>query len=531
MSTAARPNIVLILADDMGYSDIGAYGSEIRTPALDSLAEEGMCFSQMYNAARCCPTRASLLTGVYPHQAGIGHMIQDHGLGQAYQGYLAENTVTIGEVLKDAGYFTAYAGKWHTSPGIPLIGEPVAALGTTRNPWPLSRGFDRFFGTMSGAANYFNPHALFDQRTPIQHLDSEFYYTDAIGEQASRMIADAAGDESPLFLHVCFTAPHWPLHARPEDIEPYSGLYEKGWDHFRTARHEAMNSTKLLQEPWEISPRDPDSRDFHADPRARREWEAQRMAVYAAQVSAMDRAIGRILRTLRDYGMDEDTAVMFLSDNGGCAEFLNEDGSDQVWPGHYARTARPGEVCRVGNVEGRVPGAPTTFMSYDLPWANVSNTPFRLFKHWVHEGGISTPFIVRWPGQVEAGGVDHHPWHVMDIMATCLDMAGARYPATRGEVPITRLEGESFLQTLRGSACERECPIFWEHEGNCAVREGKWKLVKKHGSQWELYDMDSDRTELYDLSAKHAQQRDRMIAMYRQWAERCGVLDWPLPKG
>lgn len=523
-----RPNIVVILADDMGYSDIGAYGSEINTPALDTLAHEGVRFTQMYNAARCCPTRASLLTGVYPHQAGVGHMIQDHGVGTAYQGYLSRNTVTIGEVLRDAGYKTAYAGKWHASPGIPVVGQPVAPPGTLRNPWPLSRGFERFYGTLAGACNYFNPHALFEQHNRVEAVGEDYYYTDAIGDHAGRMIDEAAADRRPLFLHVCFTAPHWPLHAKPDDIEAYRGQYRKGWDYVRTGRHEELRSRGLVDRRWEISPRDPDSREFGADPRPRQEWEATRMSVYAAQIHAMDRAIGRIIAALERNGMDENTVVMFLSDNGGCAEFLNEDGSENEWPGHYARTARPGEVCRVGNLEGVEPGGATTFMSYDLPWANVSNTPFRRYKHWVHEGGIATPFIVRWPGKSRAGNIDHNAWHVMDIMATCLELAGASYPSRRGDHDIVPLEGESFADAIVSESGGRDRPLFWEHEGNCAVRHGRWKLVKEHGSDWELYDMVADRTELHDLSRRNPEVRTRLADMYRGWAERCGVLEWPL---
>ncbi len=523
-----RPNIVVVLADDMGYSDIGAYGSEIDTLALDSLACEGVRFTQMYNAARCCPTRASLLTGVYPHQAGVGHMIQDHGVGPAYQGYLSRNTMTIGEVLQNAGYRTAYAGKWHASPGVPVVGDPIAPPGTERNPSPLSRGFERFYGTLAGASSYFNPHALFEQHNRIEAPADDYYYTDAIGEHACRMIDEAATDDRPLFLHVCFTAPHWPLHAREEDVEEFRGGYEKGWDYFRTARHEELRSRGLVDRSWEISPRDPDSREFGADPASRQRWEASRMAVYAAQVRAMDRAVGRLMDGLRRNGMDENTIVMFLSDNGGCAEFLNEDGDESEWPGHYAKTARPGEVCRVGNVEGVEPGPPTTFMSYDLPWANVSNTPFRRYKHWVHEGGIATPFIVRWPRKSRAGTIDHNPWHVMDIMATCLDVADASYPERQGTSDIVPLEGESFLDAIISESRGRDRPLFWEHEGNCAVRHGRWKLVKESGSDWELYDMLTDRTELHDLSHAKPDVREELVDMYRSWAQRCGVLEWPL---
>lgn len=522
------PNIIVILADDMGFSDIGCFGSEIATPHLDSMASKGVRFAQMYNCARCCPTRASLLTGLYPHQAGVGHMIGDAGVGPAYQGYLRTDCVTIAEVLRQHGYRTCYSGKWHASPGLPVTGTPVAEPGTERNPSPLSRGFDQFYGTLAGCANYFNPHGLMDMHQRITADTEDFYYTDVISDKACGMITDAAAEDHPFFLHACYTAPHWPLHALPEDIEKYRGTYRKGWDHFRTARHEELRGLGILNSEWDISPRDPDSRDFRVDSLARQEWEDLRMAVYAAQVESMDRGIGRILDTLRATGTEDNTMVMFLSDNGGCAEFLNEDGDGSSWPSMYRHTARQGETCVVGNIEGVSPGPSTTFMSYDLPWANVSNAPFRLYKHWVHEGGIATPCVIQWPDETQTqGGVAHRPCHVIDIMATCLDAACAKYPNEYGGRAITPMEGESVLPLLRGKEKDRERPIYWEHEGNCAVRDGEWKLVRKHPDAWELYNMDKDRTELHDLSQGNREQRGIMIKQYEEWASRCGVLDWP----
>ncbi|MBN1671040.1 MAG: arylsulfatase [Kiritimatiellae bacterium] len=524
------PNIVVILADDMGYSDIGCFGSEIRTPHLDSMAADGVRFTQMYNCARCCPTRASLLTGLYPHQAGVGLMIGDSGVGPAYQGYLRAECVTIGEVLRERGYGTYYCGKWHASPGLPLRGEPIAEPGTVRNPNPLSRGFDRFYGTLAGCANYFNPHALMDQDRRVAAVDEGYYYTDAISARACGMLDEAAAGGKPFFLHVCYTAPHWPLHARAADIERYRGTYRRGWDCFRTARHEALKGAGILSDEWPISPRDPDSRDFADDSPDRREWEALRMAVYAAQVDSMDQGIGRILAKLAEHGLAQDTLVMFLSDNGGCAEFLREDGDGKSWPSLYRHTAPSGKRCVVGNIVGLEPGPGTTFMSYDLPWANVSNSPFRLYKHWVHEGGIATPFVVRWPSGARGGRLVHRPCHVIDIMATCLDAAGATYPRTYGGREIIPLEGESFMPLLAGKDTPRERPLFWEHHGNCAARDGEWKLVRRDRGEWELYNMGRDRTELTDLAQRATDQRDRLIGMYGEWARRCGVLDWPLKK-
>ncbi len=526
---ATRPNIVLILADDMGFSDIGCFGAEIRTPHLDALAAGGVRFTQMYNCARCCPTRASLLTGLYPHQAGVGLMIGDCGVGPAYQGYLREECLTLGEALRPAGYRTLYAGKWHTSPGLPVRRdqEPAFPPGSARNPYPLSRGFDRFYGTLAGCGNYFYPSGLMDQDRRITADAPDYYYTDALADAACGMVREAASDKAPFLLHVCYTAPHWPLHAKPEDIARYKGMYDEGWDAVRAARYERLKAMGIIDSRWPASPRDGESRDFHADPPERQRWEGLRMEVYAAQVEAMDRSIGRLLDTLRETGTEENTLVMFLSDNGGCAEFLREDGEPHVWPGIYAQTARPGETCRVGNTVGVAPGPATTFMSYDLPWANASNTPFRRYKHWVHEGGIATPCVARWPGHTPAGAILHQPHHLIDLLPTCLDLANAAYPADRDGHALPPLPGESLRSALHGADAPRRQPLCWEHEGNRAVRDGDWKLVAVHGQPWELYNMTDDRTELRDLAAQEPERVTAMTAIYDAWAAYCGVLPWP----
>lgn len=519
-----RPNFIVIMADDMGYSDIGCYGSEIRTPHLDGMARRGLRFSQMYNAARCCPTRASLLTGLYPHQAGVGDMINPKGTSRAYQGYLAENTPTIAEVLRTRGYRNYYAGKWHASPGLPIQGDPARELGSPTNPTPRSRGFDRFFGTLAGAGSFFNPHGLMDQDRRVNAWEyDDFYYTDQISERACTMIDEAARDQQPFFLHVCYTAPHWPLHARPETIETYRDTYHRGWDYFRTARHEALKGMGMLDARWPISPRDPLSRDFKEDNAERRAWESLRMAVYAAQIESMDAGIGRLLERLRAQGQEDNTYVLFLSDNGGCAEFLNEDGDGRSWPSFYRHSALPGETCTVGNIPGLDPGPSTTFMSYDLPWANASNAPFRLYKHWVHEGGIATPLVVQGPGISDPGGIVHHPCHIIDIMSTCVDASGARHPDTFAGQPSVPLEGQSLLPLLRGETPAEPRTLYWEHERNAAVREGCWKMVRQKRGPWELYNLEEDRTELNNLVGGEKDRLRRLTALYDSWAERVGV--------
>jgi len=521
--TPERPNIVLILVDDMGYSDIGCYGSEIRTPNLNRLAAGGVRFTQMYNCARCCPTRASLLTGLGPHQAGVGHMVNDHGVGPAYQGYLRDDAVTIAEALKAGGYRTLMSGKWHCGGYYDALTPEVWRPGTEGFPTPITRGFDEFYGTVAGAGNYFSPHALMRQDKFIQP-EGDYYYTDAISEEAAAMIGRAATGDQPFFLHVTYTAPHWPLHAREEDIAEYEGKYREGWDAVRTARHEQLKGMGVLDPKWDITPRDDQAPPWADVDAKRRDWEDLRMAVYAAQIDSMDRGVGVIVDRLRELDVLDNTLVMFLSDNGGCAEFLAEDG----WCVRYNMTAPGGKEVKIGNVQDLRPGPAETYMSYDLPWSNASNSPFRLYKHWVHEGGIATPLICHWGDTVAPGRFAHQPLHVMDLMATCLDVAGVEYPEHNEGRPIQPLEGESFAPVLRGEEkWTRRREIVWEHEGNCAVRQNNWKLVRKHPGQWELYDMNVDRTELNDLAEKNTPKVGELSAIYTHWAARCGVLPWP----
>ncbi|TDD72594.1 arylsulfatase [Jiangella aurantiaca] len=515
------PNVVLILADDLGFSDLGCYGSEIRTPNLDRLARSGVRFTQMYNAARCCPSRASLLTGLYAHQAGVGHMTDDLG-APSYRGYLNRSCVTIAEALRARGYTTLMSGKWHVGGGYDILNPDRWRPGDATHPTPRQRGFDRFYGIVAGAGSYFYPRTLMrdDEFVPLE--DSDFYLTDAISDHAVQMLEEAASDK-PFFLHVTYTAPHWPLHASDEDIAGYEGTYRKGWDAIRAARHEELKGLGLIDPAWDISPRDASSPPWDDAPD--QDWEDLRMATYAAQVECMDRGIGRILTSLRRLGVEENTLVMFASDNGGCAEFLAEDtGTGERF--RYDTDPLDGRRMRVGNIAGLRPGPADTFMSYGRSWANVSNSPFRSFKRWVHEGGISTPFIASWPGRVDVPAITHEPAHFVDVFATCLDAAGARYPAENDGHAVTPLEGESFLPLLAGGEWSRQQPIFFEHEGNRAVRIGPWKLVSEFGGGWELYDMIDDRTELHDVSGRCVPRVEAMAARYGQWAERCGVRAW-----
>ncbi len=481
-----RPNFIVIMCDDMGISDIGCHGSEISTPNLDRLAREGTRCTSFYNTARCCPSRASILTGLYSHQAGIGHMVQDRGF-PAYQGYLNDRCATVAETLGSTGYRTLMSGKWH--------------VGEERPHWPLDRGFDDYYGLISGACNYFqlDPGRRFARNnTSITDLGEDFYMTDATTDHAVWQLDRYGRGDKPFYQYVAYTAPHWPLHAWPEDIERYRGRYRGGWDRLRRERYARMVEMDLIDPDWKISPRDPtvpawEDAEHH-------DWQAMRMAVYAAQIDCMDRGIGKILTKLKEIGEEENTLILFMADNGGCHEG------------------------RKGNDPNLAPGPKETFMSYGKAWANASNTPFRRYKTEVHEGGISTPLIARWPGRIQPNSLCREVGHIIDIVPTCLDAAGVAAPrelAGRERLP---LEGKSMLPALKGRRRDGHEKLFWEHTGNRAVREGRWKLVAGRQAPWELYDMEADRSELNDLARTHPDRVERLAAAYDTWAQRCGVV-------
>jgi len=498
-----RPNIVLCMADDMGYSDIGCFGGEIATPNLDRLAAGGLRFTRFYNAARCCPTRAALLTGLYPHQAGMGGMVRSspsEGKPGPYQGYLNDRCVTIAEVLRRAGYATYMAGKWH--------------VGEFRPVWPVDRGFDRYYGLISGGMNYFNIR-LGKRKGIFRHfaIDGEeyrppadgFYSTDAFTDHALAMLREHQPDR-PFFLYLAFNAPHWPLHAPQEEIEKYLGKYMDGWAELRRRRHQRMIAMGLIPAGWRLSPQDPNAADWDAlDEEKRREMD-RKMAVYAAMIDRMDQNIGRLVKLLEDTGRIDNTLVMFLSDNGACHE-----------GGTFGHNFRP-------DLTGPI-GTENSYHSYGISWSNASNTPFRRHKHWIHEGGISTPLVVHWPAVIKARGeLRRQVGHVIDLMATCVDVAGAEYPQEFNGHPVQPMEGTSLRPFF---AADRETPrtLYWEHMQNRGIRDGSWKLVAAQGGPWELYDMNADPTELNDLAASQPEPAKELAAKWLEWAERVGVQD------
>ncbi len=529
-----KPNIILIMSDDMGYSDIGCYGGMINTPVLDGLAENGLRFTQFYNTARCCPTRASLLTGLYQHQAGIGHMMNDRGT-DAYRGDLSKSAVTIAEVLKQAGYSTYMSGKWHVTPYKSSEENP------SKHNWPLQRGFDKFFGTIHGAGSFYDPNSLTRDNEFIVPSE-DFYYTDAISDNAVKFIEDHKGG-NPFFLYLPYTAAHWPMHAKPEDIAKYKGKFDDGWDLLREAKYKKMLEMGIINPDAKLSDKDniPDWKDVEL-----KEWYSSLMEVYAAMVDGMDQGIGRVMNTLDKKGIKDNTLIFFLQDNGGCAEefgfsknikpYHKDVAPDTIKPmakdefqtemvPKYTRDGRPVLIGK-----GLKPGSDDTYLGYGKPWANASNTPFRMYKHWVHEGGISTPLIVHWPEGIKAKNeFRNQPGHLIDIMATCIDVAGAEYPKIFNNTPITPLEGISLTPAFKNKDLQNRA-IFWEHEGNKALRLGKYKIVSRYKKDseynWELYDLERDRSETNNLIGEMSDKAKEMEILWKDWAKKADVLTW-----
>lgn len=495
-----RPNIVLIMADDMGYSDIGCFGGEIHTPNLDRLAQNGIRFTEFYNASRCCPTRASLMTGLYAHQTGMGWMTAADLGHPGYTGDLSRETPTLAERLGQAGYATFMAGKWHL-----CSAENADYKGKPEN-WPLQRGFDKFFGTLAGGGSYFDPQALMWYNSRA-HTGSKFYYTDSISDSARLFINEHMSEQSnPFFLYVAYTAPHWPLHAKPADTAKYRGLYEKGWDRIRQDRFERMHEQGILSDPWTLSERPDNIPDWDSLTDADKDDMDKRMAVYAAQIDCMDQGIGRILQTLESHQIMDNTLILFLSDNGASAEHISRRSKDT-----------------------RLIGTRVSYESYREPWANCSNTPFRYYKGWEYEGGIATPLIVHWPKQVQNPGyLCRQVGHVIDIVPTCLEAAGVDLIGTAEE--LLELQGKSLIPWVQGREDTELRTLYWEHCANRAVREGEWKLVSfSHpeppcSGEWQLFHMKNDRTETRNVAAEHPEVVNKLSRKWQAWAETHNVL-------
>ena len=555
-AAANKPNILIILADDLGWSDLGCYGGEIRTPNLDSLAAGGLRFTQFYTSTRCCPSRASLLTGLYPHQAGIGLMTSDQAAkypgagdkGEAFPGYrgaLNANCVTIAQVLKPTGYRTAAAGKWHVGNSEP----------------PTKRGFDDFYGFVGGyGVDSWEPRMmkrLPEGRPQRSYQPGEFFATDAITDHALDFLADMRKAGAPWLLYVGYQAPHFPVQSKREDMTGYPEIYARGWDKIREQRLTKQKKIGLLPESTALTPRskithpvasrrlgswtdDGNNPAWDSLPADRRADLAQRMAVFAGMVTGMDRNIGRLIAVLRASGQLDNTLILFLSDNGACAEWepfgFEMLPTPNPVPGtgiNQGTQALPNKLYR--GDELATMGQAGSFPSYGSGWANACNTPWRLYKHYGHEGGIGTPLIAHWPAAVgkdkDNGRFVREPAHLIDLMATCVDITGAKYPAEWIGKKILPMEGVSLRPLLAASAGNpASLPprlLAWEHEGNRAIREGQWKLVSLATAPWELYDMESDRVEMNNLAASQPERVKDMSAKWEVWAKRTNVLPRP----
>jgi arylsulfatase len=506
-SDRPRPNVVVILVDDVGFSDVGCYGSEIPTPHIDALAAGGLRFSSFSNTARCSTTRAALLTGLYPHQAGMGHLDGiRRPLSQGTHGRLHDRCVTLAEVLAQAGYHTSIVGKWH--------------LGQQHGTPPWDRGFRRTATTQFGELAF--PTEQSPPATKVVYLDGravpadspevgvgEWYGTEMFTDWALKFVDDSLGQTMPFFLYVAHGAAHFPLKAPADVIARHRGRYRAGWDRLREERHRRQIEMGLVDPIWPLAPRPADVPAWDSLSDADRDRFDSIMAVYAAMIECIDTSVGRLVAGLRDRGVLDDTLILFLSDNGGNAE------------------SGP-----LGLAEGSPIGGPHSRVFLGMGWATLANTPFRRYKHFTHEGGIATPLIAHWPAGIAAdrrGGIEPAPGHVIDVMPTLVEVCGATYPAEHRGHHILPCEGTSLVPAFAGQPIHRWKPIFWEHEGNKAIRSGRWKAVLKHGGPWELYDMEADRTELRDLAAERTAVRDLLVNQWTEWAASSFVDPWPGP--
>lgn len=519
LHAADRPNVVIILADDMGFSDIGAYGGEIETPHLDRLAEDGMRFSRFYNSARCCPTRASLMTGLHPHQTGIGWMTNppetfkyDHGSDfPSYRGHLNRDCVTMAEVLKENGYATILAGKWHLGMNKP-------------DRWPLQRGFEKFYGSLAGATNFFYPEyprGITVGNTQIENpestTDRRYYTTDAFTDNAIRYIQEEKeSKDRPFFLYLAYTSPHWPLHAHQEEVQKYVGKYKMGWDALREQRLKRQRALGLIDADWELSERS--NVAWEEMDEAKKVEMDLRMANYAAMIDRMDQNIGKLVAYLERSDQLDNTLIMFLSDNGACQEGGKLGGRTdphdlETWERTYGAGPAYGEV-----------------------WANASNTPFRKFKHFTHEGGLSTPFIAHWPEGIKPRKKWYSdPAYLIDLAPTVYGVTGADYPRSYSGNAIPDLTGVSLTAAFKGKTLKRSQPLYFEHEDHAALMDGKWKLVGSNVSipggpnerNWELYDLEEDRTETNDLGKRRPEVLARLSKEWLSWANEVGVFPKP----
>ena len=510
------PNIILILSDDMGFSDPGCYGGEIQTPNLDLLAENGIRFTQMYNCARCCPTRASLMTGKYQHRVGMANNGRNLDL----------YTPTIAEILAKNGYHTGMAGKWHLS--LTQAVEPkeeqlkwmahqadygkFAPLET----YPCNRGFDEHWGVIWGVVNYFDPFSLVHNEDPIGENPDDFYMTDFITDKSLEMIEQFTEDEDPFFLYVAHTAPHWPLHALPEDIDKYKDTYTGGWEKLSKERYNRLIDMGLIDAERYTLPENTSGKSWEEC--TQKEKEANHMATHAAMVDRIDQGIGKIIRKLKEKGEFDNTVIFFLADNGASYERGYPPGFDR--PGY----TRNGTEIDYNPFQ---PGSELTWGYLGNAWASASNSPWRYWKKESFEGGIHTPFIAHWPDGFKGkeNTLNDGVGHVMDLLPTCLELAGAEYPDFFKGKELGPMDGTSLIPLINEGISATHDTIFWEHSGGRAVRIGDWKMAALNRGEWELFDLSIDRTEVNDLATTFPEKVEAMNALWEEWAIDMKLID------
>ncbi len=536
-TVTSRPNIILIMADDMGFSDLGCYGGEIHTPNVDYLAKNGIRYTQFYNTSRCCPTRASLLTGLYNHQVGIGKMT-DAEDEPGYRGHLTDNAVTLAEVLKLAIYHTAMTGKWHVS-NTNVQKNPQDQMAWLNHQkdfgdfspleqYPTNRGFDQYFGNIWGVVDFFDPFSLVSGTKPIREVPKTYYHTDAINDTAVAYVKLYAKSSAPFFLYVAHTAPHWPLMAPPEDIARYEDTYKAGWDAIRRTRYQKMSKSGLIDSTkTKLSERWQNDLTWAANPD--KIWDAQAMAVHAAMIDRMDQGIGRIIRTLRETGQLDNTLILFLSDNGASPENCAAYGPGFDRPNQ----TRDGRKIVYDLKKQVMPGPQTTYASIGQRWANVANTPYTYWKAESYEGGVHTPLVAFWPNGIKAkkGSFSAQVGHVMDFMSTFAELAGATYPKNYKGHPITPTTGLSLVPSFQGKAAPGHETLFNEHFGARYARSGDWKLVSpSRDSSWHLFNLAIDRSETRDVAAQYPEKVRQLTQLWRQWANTHQVFPKPVAK-
>ena len=495
---AKKPNVLLIMSDDMGYSDLGCFGGEIRTPHLDSLAQGGVRFTNFYSENMCWVSRASMLTGVY-HRTSLKN------------GALHPRCLTLPGVLQTNGYATGMMGKWH------LAGKHTKNNGANA-VYPDQRGFDRFYGILGGASSFFAPFGLRRDRKLIDEefmKDPDYYFTDAIGKEAIAFLKETPKDK-PFFLYLPFTAAHWPLHAPAREIEKYKGKFSAGWDELRRERLKRMKELGVIGSQVKLSPRHANVPSWEDE--KHKAWQERRMEVYAAQVTIMDRVIGEIIDHLRTTGQLDDTLTFFTIDNGGCHVEYGANRKGDYLP----EKTRDGRPMKPGNLTDLMPGPEITYQSYGYGWANLSNTPYRLFKQYDHEGGIHTPMIAHWPNGIKSKGTTSSTLsHLVDLMPTILEATAIKPSENAGGAKRIAWDGRSILPSLLGKKQPDPAVLFFHHAKGKAIRTGNWKLVfnkdGKKKAQWELYDLSKDPNELNDLATKFP---DKVEQLARLWNAR-----------